>query len=250
LPKHSNLLPHSGNSIGTTSIDGAQAEYVRVPQANSTLVKAPSKIPKQLLVLMGDIFPTGYFCASRFRNNVPEKDARTTTVAVVGCGPVGICAIASALTWCDTVFAIDMVPERLAEAERVGARPLMLTEDPTSTIKEATGGRGADMALEVVGTPDALQLCLDVVRPFGSISSVGMQIKDITLHGPSLYAKNVTIAWGRCPVRGIFEEALDCLVQVQDKVSFLCDHMMNLEDATDAYEVFDQRKAHKVLLIP
>ncbi|KAL3469559.1 GroES-like protein [Aspergillus californicus] len=239
-----------GNSIGETSIDGGQAEYVRVPQASSTLIKAPTNIPERLLVLMGDIFPTGYFCASRFLKILTPEAARQTTVSVIGCGPVGICAIASTLTWCDTVFAVDIVPDRLAEAERLGAKPLLLTENPTAAIKAATEGRGADVALEVVGTPESLQLCLDMVRPFGSISSVGLQTKDLVLHGPSLYAKNVTIAWGRCPVRGIFEDALACLVQVQDKVSFLCNDIMSMEDAPAAYDLFDQRKVHKVLLAP
>ncbi|KAM0323526.1 hypothetical protein ACHAQA_008807 [Verticillium albo-atrum] len=241
-----------GNSAGALSIDGGQAEYVRVPYASSTLVHAPKDIPERLLVLMGDIFATGYFAASRFLKGLSKQEAKETVVAVVGCGPVGICAIAAALTWCDVVYAIDMVPERLAEAERLGAKPLPLTggPDPVQVIKDATQGRGADITLEVVGTPDALKLCMDMVRPFGSISSVGVQTTTLELDGPSLYAKNVTIAWGRCPVRGIFDDALACLVQVQEKVSFLCDHHMRLEEAEEAYKLFNDRKVHKVLLTP
>ncbi|CAG8894296.1 unnamed protein product [Penicillium egyptiacum] len=239
-----------GNSAGTTSIDGGQAEYVRVPQANSSLIHAPSSIPPNLLVLMADIFPTGYFCASRFLKTLSEEEARSSVTAVVGCGPVGICAIATALTRCDTVFAIDMVPERLAEAERLGAKPLLRNEDPGAAIKAATDGRGADIVLEVVGTLDAMRLCVDIVRPFGSISSVGVQTETVALEGPVLYGKNVTIAWGRCPVRGIFEEALQTLCKVQDKVSFLCDWSMKLEEAEEAYRLFNDRKVHKVLLRP
>jgi threonine dehydrogenase-like Zn-dependent dehydrogenase len=198
---------------------------------------------------MADIFPTGYFCASRFLNTSTEE-AKSSVTAVVGCGPVGICAIATALTRCDTVFAIDMVPERLEEAERLGAKPLLLTEDPGAAIKAATNGRGADVVLEVVGTLEAMRLCVDIVRPFGSISSVGVQTETVALEGPVLYGKNVTIAWGRCPVRGIFEEALETLVKVQDKVSFLCDCSMKLEEAVEAYRLFNDRKVHKVLLRP
>ncbi|KAJ0136103.1 hypothetical protein HZ326_20447 [Fusarium oxysporum f. sp. albedinis] len=240
----------SRNSAGTSSIDGGQAEFVRVPQADSTLLKAPPQIPEHLLVLMGDIFPTGYFCATRFLKHMSKEEARGSIIAVVGCGPVGICAIATALTISDTVYALDLVPERLAEAEKLGAKPLLLTEDPVAAVKKATEGRGVDIALEVVGTPDSLQLCLDMVRPFGQISSVGLQTQTLSLDGPTLYGKNVTIAWGRCPVRGIFEDALSCLVEVQDKVSFLCAYTVNLEDAVQAYEVFSQRKVHKVLLKP
>lgn len=95
-----------------------------------------------------------------------------------------------------------------------------------------------------------MQLCVDIVRPFGSISSVGVQTETVALEGPVLYGKNVTIAWGRCPVRGIFEEALETLGNVQDKVLFLCDCSMKLEEAEEAYRLFNDRKVHKVLLRP
>ncbi|KAJ5465925.1 hypothetical protein N7530_008676 [Penicillium desertorum] len=240
----------TGNSAGTMSIDGGQAEYVRVPYATSTLVHAPSSIPENLLVLMADIFPTGYFCATRFLKQLSPDEAKSSVMAVVGCGPVGICAIATALTRCDTVFAIDMVPERLIEAERLGARPLLLTESPAEAVKAVTDGRGADIVLEVVGTLDAMRLCINLVRPFGSISSVGVQTEQIALEGPVLYGKNVTIAWGRCPVRGIFEDALECLGKVQGQVAFLCDRSMKFEQAAEAYQLFNDRKVHKMLLKP
>ncbi|KAL0934054.1 alcohol dehydrogenase GroES-like domain-containing protein [Colletotrichum truncatum] len=197
---------------------------------------------------MGDVFPTGYFCASRFLQPLKPEVAKKTAVVVVGCGPVGICAIASALTWSDTVYAIDMVPERLEEAARLGAKPL--SGDVVAAVKAATDGRGADVVLEVVGGPEAFALCLEMVRPFGHISSVGVQAKPLTLSGPLLYGKNVTIAWGRCPVYGIFDEALQCLIKVQDQVAFLCEKQMRLEDAVEAYELFNARKEHKIILTP
>ncbi|KAM0713416.1 hypothetical protein Q7P37_010378 [Cladosporium fusiforme] len=236
-----------GNSAGTSAIDGGQAEFVRVPYASSTLVIRPTSIPEHMAVLMGDIFPTGYFCASKFLKQIPASEAATTHTVVVGCGPVGICAIAAASMWCKNVIAVDMVPERLEEAEKLGAKPVLLGKDTVSAILNLTGGRGADFALEVVGTPDAMQLCVDSVRPFGFISSVGVQTQDVVFQGPKLYAKNVTISWGRCPVRGIFEEALECLAKVKDRLEFLCDTHMPLEDAVEAYRLFDARKVHKVL---
>ncbi|KAJ4179401.1 hypothetical protein NW755_012486 [Fusarium falciforme] len=239
-----------GNSAGTTSIDGGQAEYVRVPYASSTLVKRPKEIPEDMLVLMGDIFPTGYFAASRFLKNVPQEEAKSSTTVVVGCGPVGICAIAAASRWCDNIIAIDMVPERLEEARRLGAKPILLSDEPVSKVLAATNGRGADVVLEVVGNAAAMKLCVELVRPFGSISSVGVQTEQLAFDGPSLYAKNVTIAWGRCPVRGIFEEALACLSKVHGKLAFLCQCRMKLEEAPEAYEIFSARKVHKVLLSP
>ncbi|EWY80744.1 hypothetical protein FOYG_16672 [Fusarium oxysporum NRRL 32931] len=225
-------------------------ESVVDPNADTSLLHPPPALPERLLVLMGDIFPTGYFCASRFLKPMTPAEAKETVVAVVGCGPVGICAIAAALTWCDTVYAIGMIPERIAEAEKIGAKPLRLDQNPEQAIKDATDGRGADLVLEVVGGPKPFQLCLDLIRPFGTISSVGVQATDLTLHGPTLHAKNVKVEWGRCPVYGIFDEALECLVKVQEKVSFLCDKEMKLEEAVEAYDLFDNRKVHKIILIP
>lgn len=221
---------------------------MRVPYADTTLVHSPKEVRPELLVLMSDIFPTGYFCAARFLKNMPKEEAKESVVAVVGCGPVGICAIASALTWCPNVYAIDMVPERLAEAEKMGAKPLLLDENPEAVIRDATDGRGADVVLEVVGTHEAMQQGLSMIRPFGFVSSVGVYLGDYTFSGPMLHAKNATMAWGRCPVRGIFEEALECLGRVQDKVAFLCDVHMGMEKAAEAYDIFNRRKAHKIIL--
>ncbi|UPK95983.1 hypothetical protein LCI18_006918 [Fusarium solani-melongenae] len=112
----------SGNSAGATSIDGGQAKYVRVPYASSTLVKRPKEMPEDMLVLMGDIFPTGYFAASRFLKSVPQEEAKSSTTVVVGCDPVSICAIAAASGWCDNIIAVDLVPER--DLRRSSVMPL------------------------------------------------------------------------------------------------------------------------------
>lgn len=199
-------------------------------------------------MLMADIFPTGYFAASRFLKNLNARDRKEFTTVVVGCGPVGLCAIACATTMVDTVYAIDSVPERLEEAKALGAIPIHLTEqDPVAEIKKVTNGRGADVVMEVVGHGDALQLSLDLIRPWGSISSVGMHNHKLGFEGFQLYSKNATIAFGRCPVRSIFEDALELLVKQQDKVSWLAGKTMSLEDAPQAYKDFEARKVHKVL---
>lgn len=237
-----------GNALSADSIDGGQAEYVRVPLCDTTCVRAPTAIPEEMLVLMADIFPTGYFAASRFLKNLDARDRKEFTSVVVGCGPVGLCAIACAVTMVDTVYAIDSVPERLQEAAALGAIPIHLTEqDPVAEIKKVTEGRGADVVMEVVGHGDALQLSLDLIRPWGSISSVGMHNHALGFEGFQLYSKNATLAFGRCPVRSIFEDALELLVKQQDKVAWLCGKTMSLEDAPQAYKDFEARKVHKVL---
>lgn len=109
------------------------------------MVLTPKNIPEEMLVLMADIFPTGYFAAARFLKNLNERDRKEFTAVVVGCGPVGICATAAALTMVDTVYAIDSVPERLEEAKKLGARVINLNDNPVEKIKAATDGRGADV---------------------------------------------------------------------------------------------------------
>ena len=198
-------------------------------------------------MLMADIFPTGYFAASRFLKNIPQRDRDEFTTVVIGCGPVGICAITCALTMVKTVYAIDSVPERLAEAEKIGAIPINLNDNPVEKIKAASGGRGADVVLEVVGHADAFMLAFDMIRPWGQISSIGVHTEQLPLNGLLCYGTNVTMAFGRCPVRSIFEDALEVLVKEQKKVAFLCGKTMSLEDAPQAYKDFEARKVHKIV---
>ena len=165
-----------GNSAPANTVDGGQAEYVRCPLAETTFVKAPKGIPEEMLVLMADIFPTGYFAAARFLKDIPDRDRREFTVVCIGCGPVGICAITCALTMVDKVIAIDSVPERLEEAKKLGAQTINLNDDPIPKIKEISGsGQGADVVIECVGHADAWQLAFDMIRPWGQISSIGVQ---------------------------------------------------------------------------
>ncbi|KAF5572233.1 s-(hydroxymethyl)glutathione dehydrogenase [Fusarium pseudocircinatum] len=234
-------------------IDGGQSEYIRVPQAATTLVHAPQAVPEEVLVLMADIFPTGYLAASRFLKDLPEQLLEDMTVAVIGCGPVGICALTCAMYLTGgrgKFFAIDSVSKRLKEAERIGATPLALSDDPVRTIQAATDGRGADVVLEIVGHSDALQLALDIIRPWGKVSSVGVHGSQLSISGPQLHAKNATLAFGCCPVRSLFEDALAVLAATQDKVKFLCGSVMPLESAPEAFALFEQRKVHKVIFAP
>ncbi|KAF2765763.1 GroES-like protein [Teratosphaeria nubilosa] len=236
-----------GNSAPANTIDGGQAEYVRVPLADSTLVLTPKNIPEEMLVLMADIFPTGYFAASRFLKDLNERDRKEFTTVVIGCGPVGLCTIAAAKTMVQTVYAVDSVPERLEEAQKLGAIAINLNDEPVKKIKEASGGRGADVVMEVVGHADAFMLAFEMIRPWGQISSIGVHTEQIPLNGLLCYGNNVTMAFGRCPVRSIFEEALALLVQEQEKLAFLCGRTMSLEDAPKAYEMFEQRKVNKIV---
>lgn len=154
--------------FGTPMLDGAQAEYVRVPLADGTVVKAPPQIDEKELVLMADIFPTGFFGArNAFKQMTPEQ-VKSSTVVVVGCGPVGLCAIIAASEHGPKhLFAVDSVDSRLELARNLGAEPLNFAKDGEGMlkrIKEVTEGRGADAVIEVVGLSPALKTAFELIR--------------------------------------------------------------------------------------
>jgi threonine dehydrogenase-like Zn-dependent dehydrogenase len=170
--------------FGTPALDGAQAEFVRVPLADGTVMKAPPGIKDMALVLMADIFPTGFFGAKNaFKLLTPEQISNSTAV-VVGCGPVGLCAIISALSFKPKhVFAVDSVDSRLEVARSLGAEPLNFMKNKQGMgerIKEVTEGRGADIVIEVVGLSPALETAFDLIRPFGIISSIGVHNGEVS----------------------------------------------------------------------
>lgn len=199
---------------------------------------------------MADVFPTGYWAASRFLKDTDEEQKKNITAVVLGCGPVGICAIASAIHLTGgkaKIFAVDSIPERLAAAAKLGAIPIALSNDPVSKIKAASSGRGADLVMEVVGHADALELAFELVRPFGTISSVGVHNEQLSFPGFAVYSKNVTMAFGRCPVRSLFDEALAVYEVLVEKLLFLCEIKMPLEQAPEAFRLFEKQKLHKIL---
>ncbi|KAI9632895.1 chaperonin 10-like protein [Dioszegia hungarica] len=180
--------------FGSPALNGAQAEYVRQPLADAALFTIPPGVPEHLMLLLCDILPTGYSCAYHGRRLLDEDDDREMTspmdgvAVVIGCGPVGLCCISSAKLMFKTVYATDPSPARRALAEKHGAIALPLDELHPA-ILQATDGRGADAALELVGNEAALKTSMDLVRPFGAVSSIGMHIKPLTLSGEYLYSK-------------------------------------------------------------
>ncbi|KAI8151088.1 putative zinc-type alcohol dehydrogenase-like protein YbdR [Colletotrichum sp. SAR 10_70] len=221
---------------------------------NGTSMKAPSTISDKALILMADIFPTGFFGAKSGFAMLKDKERLDATAVVIGCGPVGLCAIIAALEYRPKhLFAIDSVDSRLELAKSLGAEPLNFMTDRAGMekrIKEVTEGRGADVVIEVVGLSPALRTAYDVVRPFGVISSIGVHNAEIPWNGDEAYSKNLRVQMGRCPVRSIFPEALALLEKKQDKVGFMFDRIMPLRDAVEGYALFDQMKVQKVIFTP
>lgn len=243
-------------------LTGGQAEYFRMPLADATLFAFPPELPEEVALLMTDILPTGYSAAMNARRLLDDplvepwtlKDAEQGKVAkkgvavVVGCGPVGLCAISSACSLFERVFATDLHEPRLALAEKHGATAL-----PLSQLKEAvlaaTNGRGADAVLEVVGHESAVLDALSLVRPYGAVSSVGVHTRNITIDGNILYDKNVRAQFGRCSVRTFFPAALNVLKANLELFKSFVENKVDLDEAEEYYRLFEQGKVAKTVFV-
>ncbi|KAH0376924.1 GroES-like protein, partial [Aureobasidium melanogenum] len=240
--------------FGCPKLDGGQAEYVRIPTAEGTVMKAPEGLEKEALVLMADIFPTGMFAAKNAFKELSKEEAQESTVILLGLGPVGLCALVNALDYKPKhLLAVDSVDSRLQQAKGLGAEPWNFQTDREGLeqrVKELTDGRGADVVIEVVGLSPALKLGFDLLRPWGIISSVGVHNAEIPWTGNQAYNKNLRIQMGRCPVRSIFAEALEKLKQKQHLLGFMFEKIMPLSQALEGYELFDKMKVQKVVFQP
>jgi len=222
--------------------------------AEGTIVKAPEGIADTALVLMADIFPTGYFAAANAFRDMSEETIQQSVVVLIGCGPVGLCALINALEYKPKiVLAVDRVESRLALAKKLGAEPWNDQTDREGLekrVKELTDGRGADTVIEGVGHADALKTGFDLLRPWGNISSFGVHNEDIPWTGNQAYGKNLRIQMGRCPVRSVFEKALEMLKKNQHKLDFMTDKIMPLSEYKEGYDIFNSMKVQKVVFEP
>ncbi|MFI5133241.1 MAG: alcohol dehydrogenase family protein [Chitinophagales bacterium] len=230
-------------------LQGAQASYIRVPMADNTLVPLSSDLSEEKGLLLGDVFSTGYFCAENAA--IHSKGV----YVVIGCGPVGLMAIIAAKhLGAEKLFAIDHIPERLIKAKKFGAIPLdPIMEDIKEEILSNTDGRGADAIMEVVGSGSALRLAVDLVRPGGIISSVGVHTEKQFPFSPiEAYDKNLTYKIGRCPAHYYAEKLLREEVVQRYAIEDIITHRFSLQEGVHAYEVFDKKMDDcvKVVLTP
>ena len=219
-------------------LHGAQAACVRVPMADSTLVPLSTDLDEKKGLLLGDVFSTGYFCADNAGIKPPGM------YIVIGCGPVGLMTILAAKhLGAQKLIAIDVVPGRLAMAERFGATPLNPSiVDVIGEIFNYTEGRGADAVMEVVGSDKTLKLAIDLLRPGGTISSVGVHTaKHFSFSPGEAYDKNLVYKTGRCPARYYAEKLLREEVPQRYAIEDIITHQFPLQEGAKAYEVFDKK---------
>lgn len=169
--------------FGSANLDGGQAEYARIPLADSTAVKAPEGIKDEALVLMADIFPTGWFAVDNAMKGLTKEEISDNTVVLIGCGPVALCALVNLVEYQPkNILAVDSIQSRLDLAKSLGAEPWNFQTDREGLdqrVKELTDGRGADVVVEVVGLSPALKMGYELLRPWGVISSVGVHNAEI-----------------------------------------------------------------------
>ncbi|WP_060882314.1 zinc-dependent alcohol dehydrogenase family protein [Streptomyces caniscabiei] len=217
-------------------IDGTQAEYVRVPYADLSVHPLPSALDAEDAVLLADIFPTSYEVGV-VNGHVRPGD----TVAVVGAGPIGLAAIATAgLFSPERIVAVDLAPARLEAARRLGADAVAdAREAPEQLVADLTDGLGADVVIEAVGAPESFELCTRMVRPGGHVANVGVHGKPATLHLEDLWIKDVTITTGLVDTHST--PALLRMAAVgRLPTSSLVTHTFPLDAMEEAYDVFSR----------
>jgi alcohol dehydrogenase len=228
-------------------VDGVQAEYARIPFADLSTYKLPDQVSNEAAVLLADILPTSYEVGV-LNGRVRPGD----TVAVVGTGPIGLAAILTARLYSPAhIVAIDKAESRLQAAKLFGADITVQADgDPLAVVASLTGGLGADVVMEAVGTPQTFELCARLARPGGRVANIGVHGKPATLHLEDLWIRNVTITTGLVDTYST-PKLLDMLVAGQIDIGHMVTHRFALDQIMDAYEVFSrpaQTGALKVVL--
>jgi alcohol dehydrogenase len=216
-------------------IDGTQAEYVRVPFADTSTYKVPDGVSDEEVLMLADILPTGYEVG--VLNGAVSPGS---IVAVVGAGPIGLAAIMSARLFSPAhIVAIDLADSRLDAAKQFGADIVVnnSNQDPIEVVKGITDGLGADVSVEAVGVPATFELCAQLIRPGGHVANIGVHGEPATLHLEELWIKNVTITTGLVDTYST-PTLLDLVSSRQLDAAKFVTHHFALDDFMEAYDVF------------
>ena len=240
----------TGGWILGNSIDGTQAEYVRIPYADTSLYRIPDGADEEALVMLSDILPTGFECGV-----LNGKVQPGSTVAIVGAGPIGLAALLTAQFYSPAeVIMIDLDDNRLEVAKRFGATATVNSSDGKAAeeVMRLTGGRGVDTAIEAVGIPPTFKLCEDVVTAGGIIANIGVHGVKVDLHLERLWSHNVTIT-----TRLVDTAATPMLLKTVQSGKIdpkrLITHRFKLDKILEAYDTFGKAattKALKVIVEP
>jgi threonine dehydrogenase-like Zn-dependent dehydrogenase len=237
-----------GYGIFVGDLAGGQSEYVRVPNADIALHHVSEKLSDEQALFAGDILATGFHVADIA--GIKEGDS----VAVVGCGPVGLMAIQAAKTFKPSkIFAIDSVDQRLEMASGFGAEPVdMRQKNAVVTCQDMTEGRGVDVVLECVGATAALVPTIDMVRTGGTVSVIGVhsdRMAELPLQ--LMFLKAVDLRFGgTANVVGRWDMVLEHIEKGDMHPESIISHRMKLDQAIEGYELFQSREAMKVVLTP
>jgi 2-desacetyl-2-hydroxyethyl bacteriochlorophyllide A dehydrogenase len=235
-----------GHGATLGGLQGTQAQLALVPHANLTLRRVPDGLADDVALFAGDVMGTAYHATAAA--GLREGDI----VAVLGLGPVGLCAVQAAMVGgAAKVLAIDSVEQRLAAARAFGAEAVHLTEqDPRAAVKAATEGRGVDLVVEAVGDPRALESAIRLARPCGTVSVVGVYAERVEVHMGLAWIKSLRMVMGQANVIAHLDTVLAMLAAGRLDPSPLVSHHMPLEQAPDAYALYDRREALKIVLQP
>uniref|UniRef100_L2FQU8 Alcohol dehydrogenase, zinc-containing, putative n=1 Tax=Colletotrichum fructicola (strain Nara gc5) TaxID=1213859 RepID=L2FQU8_COLFN len=239
------LCTTGGWILGNT-IDGTQAEYVRIPHAESSLHPVPAGADEAALVMLSDIFPTGYECGVLCGKVQPGG-----TVAVVGSGPIGLASIITAQMYAPSkIIAIDTDPNRLEVAKKFGATDVVDSSKGTAVadIKAMTEGKGCDSVIEAVGIPATFDLCQELLAPGGVLANVGVHGTKVDLHLQNLWDKNIAIT-----TRLVDTTTTPMLLKLVQsgklQPSQLITHHFKLNEMEKAYETFGAAAQHGALKV-
>jgi alcohol dehydrogenase len=236
----------TGGWILGNSIDGTQAEYVRIPHADTSLYRIPPGADEEALVMLSDILPTGFECGV-----LNGKVQPGGTVAIVGAGPVGLAALLTAQFYAPAeIIMIDLDDNRLAVATQFGATRTVNSDDgqAAASVMKLTGGRGADTAIEAVGIPATFELCEEIVAAGGTIANIGVHGAQAALHLERLWDRNITIT-----TRLVDTVSTPMLLKTVQAGKLdpkrLITHRFKLEAILAAYETFAQAADAKALKV-
>jgi alcohol dehydrogenase len=216
-------------------IDGLQAEYARVPFADTSVYKVPDRLSDEQVLFLADILPTAYEVGV-LNGGVGPGD----TVAIVGAGPIGLATVLTAKLFTPgRIIAIDLADSRLEKALEFGADVTINTvgEDARERVTQLTAGAGADVAVEAVGLPETFELCADLVRPGGRVANVGVHGHPATLHLEKLWIRDVTITTGLVDTFTT-PRLLKLIAEGRLDATAFATHRFALGDTMAAYETF------------